>query len=872
VFISQAQKVHLKLIDSTNSGIELAYLKIYCNKIDKKISSYQSSRNGFFIIPESCDCNNVKIEITAPGYLEYYKEIKLNIYLNDTILCVLTKITVKNLSPIVVVAKSKPIQIKNDTTIYKVKAFSDGTEQKLNDILEKLPGIEVNKKSGEVRFKGKPIETILLEGDNLFGANYTLGSKNISANIVTEVQAIENYSENYVLKGLENEEKVALNIKLSKSKLDISGNSEIGSGVSGNQVEIASDINFNIIGLGQIHKFFSTLSYNNIGHNNSPVDYFGNNYSIEQIKEKKYAAQKFIYEPSFAIDNDKNYSNINSQFFGNHNTVFKLTPKIILKGNFFYLNDKIENQQVFENQYFVMNDTITNNDVTTGQKKPKAIKGDLNFRYTISAKALLEAVFSTARDDIQSHKTSFTDFIPVYQTNLQSDDRFNRFLVTYSKRINKTQALQIELRRTQNSISQIYDVYPSVFNRNFFTNDKQLSNFLRKYTHLAATLFGTRSKIRYNVYFKGIYDQNKYSSGIINNENNLTIVSSVNKVEYLKPEIAQGGNFNFDFGRLRLLTSYNLVFLQQQWFNKFNGSEISKNNFFFEPTIKFKYLLTRISALSFNYSYSLRNTNDQYLFPEIVIQNFRNATDNKVDLYLVKTNMAAFNYSRADLYNQFDNGFGVTLQTNDRDYLPTYKITDTLLFTTFSIGTTDNRILDIYLYINKYIPQVKASLKFLLNNTTNYYNNFLSPGLLRRNTNNTTAATIFVKTIFKSKINFETENSFSVNNCKSIVGNLISISSYVNKAKLIFIPNKTITMFVVSDYFLPNLSSNKGSLFLNFNLSFKPSKTKIELKLIANNVTNTLNILQYQVSDFSRSVFSSSTLPRNVLIYLAFKF
>ena len=869
---SQAQSTYLKITDSSRSFIELAYVKFYCNKSNDQISSYHIVRKSHFVIPAGNNCNNVKIEISAPGYQDYYRDIKISDFLNDTLLCVLSKINVKNLQPVVVTGKSRPIQIKNDTTTYKVKAFSDGTEQKLIDILEKLPGIEVNKKSGEIKFKGKPIETILLEGDNLFGANYTLATKNINAGIVTEVQAIENYSENYVLKGLEQEEKVALNIKVAKTKMNIPGNTEIGLGIQGNTPETSSDINTNMIGLGQKYKFFSTASYNNTGYNKSPVDYFGNNFSIEQLKDRKYAAQKFIYDPFFAVGNGNNYSNINSQFFGNYNALFKIVPKITLKGNIYYVNDKISNQQNFVNEYFLTNDTITTNDLTTGQKKPQSIKGNFNFRYAISSKALLEASFSDTRDEIKSYRSSKSNFIPVYQSNLFSDERFNKFLTTYTQRIYKSQVLQVELRSIKNNIGQIYNVYPSVFKRNLFTQDKQTSNFERTYTHLTATLFGKVNKTVYNFYIKGISDKNNYISSIINNDTNLNIVSNSNDVKYLKPSIAQGGNFNFNFGKLKITTLYNMTFLQQQWLNISNGSELSKKSFLFEPSVRLKYVLTNISTLFLNYNYNYKNTNDQYLFPEIIIQNFRNATNNKIDLSLIKTNTITLNYSRSDPYNQFDNGIGITFQTNGRDYLPTYNITDTLVYTTFSMETVNNETLDIYLYIKKYIAVIKSSLNLSLNNTTNYYNNFLLPGLIRRNISNSSTATLFFKTIFKGKFNFETENTLSLISSKSTFDKLISNLSYFSTAKFIFIPNKMIKMFIVGDYLLPNSNTGKANLFLNYNLSFKPSKKNMEVKLIATNLTNTLYFFQYQVSDFSRSFFRTNTLPRNLVFYFSFQF
>jgi hypothetical protein len=56
-----------------------------------------------------------------------------------------------------------------------------------------------------------------LRGDNLFGIYYTLGTKNNVA-MVDQVQAVDNYSENPLLKGIEQDGKVSLNLKLKKGR------------------------------------------------------------------------------------------------------------------------------------------------------------------------------------------------------------------------------------------------------------------------------------------------------------------------------------------------------------------------------------------------------------------------------------------------------------------------------------------------------------------------------------------------------------------------------------------------------------------------------------------------------------------------------
>ena len=339
---SFAQSFVFKVSDTENKNIELAYLRIYTADSTSKLLDYKIVRKGIITYKPNFQYSSVRFLITSGGYLSLTQIKNLrNAAMNDTLHFVLQKFNNQKLDTVIVATK-RPVVVHNDTTTYNVEAFKDGTERKLQDVLKKLPGIDVNEKSGEIKFKGKPIETVLLEGDNLFGANYTLGTKNISADIVKEVQAIENYSDNYVLKGLEKDEKVVLNIKITKSKLNLSGVGELGIGLLKPNKKLI-DANINLIGLQQAHKFFTAVSYNNLGENKSPIDYFGNNLSLEQIKDRRLWAEKFISDPNFSSFLNTTRANFNAQFFGNYNGLYKLSKKTSLKINLYYLNDELKN-------------------------------------------------------------------------------------------------------------------------------------------------------------------------------------------------------------------------------------------------------------------------------------------------------------------------------------------------------------------------------------------------------------------------------------------------------------------------------------------------------------------------------------------------
>jgi hypothetical protein len=116
------------------------------------------------------------------------------------------------------IVREMPVSIKGDTIVYNADSFKSGTERKLEDVLKKLPGVEVNA-DGEVEVEGKKVSKLMVEGKDFFDGDTKLGVKNIPADAIDKIQVLRNYNENSILKGVENnEESVAMNIKLKEGK------------------------------------------------------------------------------------------------------------------------------------------------------------------------------------------------------------------------------------------------------------------------------------------------------------------------------------------------------------------------------------------------------------------------------------------------------------------------------------------------------------------------------------------------------------------------------------------------------------------------------------------------------------------------------
>ncbi len=117
----------------------------------------------------------------------------------------------------VVINYKPPLQVKKDTLIYQADSFASGKERKIRQVLEKLPGVEVTRK-GEVLVNNQKVTQLLVEGKKFFNGQTKMGIDNIPADVVQEIQVIDDYHETYFLKGFTDSEELAMNLVLKEDK------------------------------------------------------------------------------------------------------------------------------------------------------------------------------------------------------------------------------------------------------------------------------------------------------------------------------------------------------------------------------------------------------------------------------------------------------------------------------------------------------------------------------------------------------------------------------------------------------------------------------------------------------------------------------
>ena len=147
-----------------------------------------------------------------------------------------------------------PVTVKEDTIVYRVDKFITGEERKLKDILEKLPGVEVDR-DGKIKVRGKEVTVMLVENKKFFGGGSQLAVENIPADAIDKIEVLDHYNEVAFLKDISDSEDLAINVKLKEDKKEfVFGDTEAGKGnknfyrAHSNLFYYSSKTNINFIG------------------------------------------------------------------------------------------------------------------------------------------------------------------------------------------------------------------------------------------------------------------------------------------------------------------------------------------------------------------------------------------------------------------------------------------------------------------------------------------------------------------------------------------------------------------------------------------------------------------------------------------------
>src|SRR5437868_12344640 len=218
-FFSSAQTASVKgIITDTSSRQNLSntVISLLRSKDSILYKFTRSDAKGNFEL-KNLKAGDYILLITYPAYADYVDHINLT---DSSSFDLKVPMTLKAhlLKEVIVRQTISAIKIKGDTTEYAVDSFKVQPDASVEDLLKKLPGIQVDK-NGQITAQGEKVQKVLVDGEEFFGDDPTLVTQNLRADMLDKVQVFGKKREQAAFTGVDDSEKTkTINIKLKDNK------------------------------------------------------------------------------------------------------------------------------------------------------------------------------------------------------------------------------------------------------------------------------------------------------------------------------------------------------------------------------------------------------------------------------------------------------------------------------------------------------------------------------------------------------------------------------------------------------------------------------------------------------------------------------
>ena len=731
---SQKMEIKGNIIDTLNNRLPTENAVIMVTRLSDSVLlgfDRSDSRGNFSV--GNIPCDTVEIIISHHNFDEkiiFFMGSTTNNQLNlkNTILPDKSQL----INEVTIYANKEPIFFRGDTLVYIADSFKTKQNAVVEDLLKKLPGIDVDK-NGTITSQGQAVSKILVDGDEFFGDDPTIATKNLGAKTVESVNIYEEENEDENETADETIQVMDLRLKEGSKK-----------GYFG-KVSAASDF----------QNFYESEFLFNRFKNDFKLSIFALGTNTPR--------SNFGYSDAntFGLNNESNFNNgrwwedVNPNISNGIPRTFRtgfyfsdqISKKIKLGANYTYSNNELESISDRASQYFLSDTTYYTKDLGSNYQKNESHRLNLNINIKLDSLSNLEISpkyiqnsetflnndstrFINQEGQLNSYTKIFNSSGTEYQTISNE--------IVLKKRFKKEKR---ELRLTiKNSFTENYDsTYlnslnnfqnaPIIFND---TTDQKQEQRTENQNHSALISFkepfwklftiNTEYFFKYinNRQIKETNDFNSISEQYDITNNNLTNDFTTNK---LTNRMGLFLNYRFKKQRFKIGAYARNVGIENIIFN---DSAINQNIFNVLPQISYSYKFTNSKRFRFNYRTNSSQPSINQLQP---VQN--NSNPNRITIgnsNLVPNYVHNFNL-RYNTWKALTGGYLFTGLT--------YRITQDAFSSSVeydSIGRTISKTVNIdnnqnaYIYFGSGIPvfanvlSINPAFNLGYTNNTNFVN------------------------------------------------------------------------------------------------------------------------------------------------------
>ncbi len=272
----QSQSINLrgKLIDTVGKQSLLNASISLLDKTDSTLEQFTLAKESGSFEMKNLSVGTYLLQITFQGFEPIYKKITLSKEETDKNLgSIYLKQAFKDLGTVVVT--QSPVVIKTDTVEYNAGSFKTKPNAMVEDLLKKMPGIQVDK-SGGIKAQGEDVQRVLVDGKRFFGDDPKMATKNLPSDVIDKIQVFDALSDQSAFSGFDDGNRTkTINIITKKDKRKGTfGKMTAGMGSDGDQ--LLNDHNISLSNFNDGRQLTFTGQGNNVNKQGfSTQDFLG---------------------------------------------------------------------------------------------------------------------------------------------------------------------------------------------------------------------------------------------------------------------------------------------------------------------------------------------------------------------------------------------------------------------------------------------------------------------------------------------------------------------------------------------------------------------------------------------------------------------
>lgn len=785
--------------------------------------------------------------------------------------------------PNISVQNTKPaLRYKSDTLYYAVDSFKNKQDRTIGDVLKRLPGIEVDA-NGKISYQGKSISNFYIDGDNLLDDKYNLATTSIDADMVKDVQVLENHQPIKMLRNKTFSDKVAINLNLKdKARLKLMGRANMGTGYAN---EMVYDAAINLMAFKAQYKAINSFKANNTGKNIT-TDIISHNIGdfLKAIDNHFPQSMLNVNENGNPPIGQDRYL-FNKTLLANFNNLFTLKKELQVKANIYLLSDNRSKDYYSNTYFFLPTDTIA----YLQNQFVQATNKTLNIKLNLNSNATNHYINNTLATELNTNNTAAGTVLNKQNSTQHLQQNFRQLSNDFSFMKFTTSKATLQLNSYIGYLLQpeSLQITPGV-NANIFNNNinyqqlQQQNNIPGFYTNHAASIGFNKNKIRqsYTIGFTSQNQQLQSQLNVLQNNNQWQNLkdSFSNNLQLNRYTIKSNAAIEYLGERLKLNIALpiNYTFIN---FNNSNNIFPAANNFkgfLINPNIMARYAVGLENFIQSTISYSNNMAGIENMYGGFILKNFQQVQSNQFvfnqfNIFSVRCN---FNY-RKTIKILFANA-GASFSKNNSNGISNNIFQNQLQqLLNIPFNNTSNTI-NAFGGISKYVFKWHTTISFKGN--VSFSNGFgMQNNRLIQFKNNSYTAVVNISPKINNAINLAFNNTVLLNQSANslqpgVTQKILQVNSSV---ECNYTPTNNLFFTLRTDNFYIHKPTNNNTLnyfFADALCTYKLPKKKIDIQLQIQNIANVKEYKNFTINGNTLAETSNIIRPTTLLLKMFFNF